>query len=221
MFASGDISRKFALEIRNFIKMKEQGVIQKVVKGELHKILEDRYDAFYTNSRSIEIYDGETSSIELRLLRKDSASRELHSHSNELMLFPISGEIEMAEYRIKTDGVEFTQNRLLQPEPNFIAKSSISGKCYRLYSTSIVSVAIVAISKIEPDDICVQYDIDKLSQICTGSTNITESRIEFWMRFYPQLKTVLNDGELEKMASQAVSRKFQGYLMGELKNEKN
>jgi hypothetical protein len=217
MFINSEIGRDFALKAYKFKKFIDNGLLIELIRHELRSILKGEYGGFYINSSSINLYDDNNSIFELRLIQNVGKTEILSTHPNELFIIPIVGEVKITQYTISDDGaIKDIATWKMKESPHFIGKTSITNKFYDFTPKNEKALLLFGESKMESDDIYINYNIITQKIIDIISTNITESRLEFWMSFYEDLTSEMDKSQLTKLLLECSTRKLKGYLSQEI-----
>ncbi|MEZ8584720.1 hypothetical protein AB6C83_08740 [Vibrio cyclitrophicus] len=200
--------------------MMKLGLVKNLVKNELKKIQIDKYDQFYMNTSTIEVYDGENSFIELRLLSKNELekTRSINTFSSDIFVCCVGGCIDMLEYSISSDGsILSCKENEMDSSFHFFGKTSKTNKTYEFIPTTDKAMILVGIDKSDMDDFYINYDKESLNIEDVISTDLSESRLEFWMTFFDDLNIILKNEELlGNLIKQAKTRKLKDYLTSSL-----
>lgn len=216
MFANSEIGREFVLEAYKLKKFIDDGLVEDVIKNELRNISKGKYESFYTNSVSIDLYEGKNSIFELRLLRSDRRTETLSTTPNEIFVFPITPNVIITEYSISGDGAITGSNSWeMETTPHFMGSTSSTNKFYDFSPKDGKAILLFGASKKIVDDIYINYCRHTENLIEIISTDITESRLEFWMSFYADLSSNMTKKRVEELYSTCRTRKLKGFLSNE------
>ncbi|TNI11190.1 hypothetical protein [Aeromonas veronii] len=216
MFSNGEINRDFALDAYKLKRLVDDGLVKRIISNELRHIISGCYESFYANSVSIDLYDGENSAFELRLISGACRSEILSTNPNEIFILPIAGKVQITEYTISNGGKIMDSGAWEMGNfAHFIGKSSLTKKFYDFNPTDDTAILLFGTSKKNNDDIYINYhrESNEIKEIV--SNDLTESRLEFWMTFYNELAESIDKRQAEKLLPICKSRKLKGYIAKE------
>lgn len=212
MYCDGEINKYLAIDALKIMERVKNGLARELIAYQLRKIKQGCYDGYYTNDRSVDVFDGDSSKIDLLIYRDDDfRSNEVFTHPYDMFLIPIKGEILADRYELSDSGEILDKvNIEIKEKVNFFSKTTKSNRLYDFYSRSGDALCVLGYSKYDNDDVLACYSKESFTLKSLISSNSTESRIEFWLSNYPNIR--IPDLKIEKIMGEAKSRKFKAYL---------
>jgi len=216
-FANGQISSEFVKFVLEIDDLRQAGLARKVIFDELMRFESSNYSGQTTNNSTIDVLDGPKLLVELVLLRRhqEISSHAVQTVARETCIMPVSSGFDLVEYTLSDDSmtVERSSTRSFYEDSIcLLGKTSETGKLYRLLPKSNDCCILVAMWKANADSYCVSYNHTTLERIEAVSTNIRESRLQFWLTFYEDLRRSVSPDLLESLSTQAETEKFRRYL---------
>lgn len=217
IFANGPIQADFAVFASKLFGMCRSGLITKVVRQALAKIDEGIFESAGRQG-ILELYTDEDFTAELRLETKSvaDAATSVSTLPFQTCMISLAGELSFEEYTLDSTNTSLTRRRLLQPHDVYLfCKTSESAHLYRVILGSDTALVVVATSQRDHDDIYLTYNLVSQEREAIISSDLQESRMEFWIEFLRETGGV-ERALLEELLRAAKSRKFRGYLEGQL-----
>ena len=215
MYSNSEIKREFAIEVYKLKNLINNGFLNKLVHQKLLDINNGEFSSFYTNKTTIDIAENSVFNAELKIIRKVDFLKKntFHSLHFEMCLIPIVGSLNIVEFSID-DSAKIYKKALIDNSKGlfFFGKTSNSLKVPHIVPNDEICIVVICTHLQDHDEIYLTYNEESLNLEEVVSTNISESRIEFWLDFFPQIKKELNRDLIDKIKSQAKNPKLIEFL---------